>query len=510
MARDLAATDLVVRPLITAQEGFPELERLFLTARSEIWASFRIFDLDTALRAPEARAVGETWFDLLLHRVRAGIRVTFLLADFDPNFVTHIHAGTARSARRFEQVIEAAGAAGVNLRFRAELHPARAGLFWRLAMWPVALYRLRTALAARADPHGLVGESRLLAGRVRLGPDGRARASALPLPQIHPGSHHQKIAVFDRETLFIGGLDVDERRWDDLEHRRPAPFTWQDVSVVTRAPVVAAAQRHLEWLWTREGPPPPKAPPFLRTLSVCGGRNPFRLAPVGVAREHEEAHLELFERAERLVFIETQFFRSSAISRGLARAARRNPHLGLILMLPAAPEEVAFENSSDLDLRYGEWLQVRALRRIRRAFGDRLFVGMPLRRVARESNGRDTAHGAEIIYIHSKVTIADDSLAIVSSANLNGRGMRWDTEAGIVIDDGPSVATLRRRLFEHWLPKDAGTECYDCATAVRHWAAIAAENARRHPRDRRGFLAPYDPKPAEAFGLPVPAPEEVV
>jgi phosphatidylserine/phosphatidylglycerophosphate/cardiolipin synthase-like enzyme len=34
---------------------------------------------------------------------------------------------------------------------------------------------------------------------------------------------------------------VDERRWDDLEHRRPAAFTWQDVSVVTQGPVVAAA-----------------------------------------------------------------------------------------------------------------------------------------------------------------------------------------------------------------------------------------------------------------------------
>jgi phosphatidylserine/phosphatidylglycerophosphate/cardiolipin synthase-like enzyme len=229
-----------------------------------------------------------------------------------------------------------------------------------------------------------------------------------------------------------------------------------------------------------------------------------------VARENEEAHLALFARAQRLVFIETQFFRSSAISRALAQAGRENPLLTLILMLPAAPEEVAFDNSADLDLRYGEYLQVRAISRVRRAFGDRAFIGMPLRRVPRESPGRDTAHGADIIYIHSKVAIADDSDAIVTSANLNGRGMRWDTEAGIAIDDGASVAHLRRRLFEHWLPPDAGADYFEPATAAVAWTALAADNARRHPYERRGFIAPYDPQPAQQFGVRVPAPEEVV
>ncbi len=508
MARDLAATALAVRPLVTAQEGFPELERLFLTAQREIWAGFRIFDLDTRLRSPEGALVGETWFDLLVHRLKAGVAVHFLLADFDPNLVTYIHAGTARSARRFR---EAGLAAGGGLQFSAALHPARAGLFWRLALWPLCIYRLRKGLAARADPRGFLRDSVRLRRRVRLGEDGKPVISRRPMPHIRPGSYHQKLAVFDRETLFIGGLDVDERRWDDLEHRRPAAYTWQDVSVVTRQEkAVAAAQAHLEALWDPDRPIPPPAPPLIRTLSCDASRNPFRLTPKTVARENEEAHVALFEKARRLIYIETQFLRSTPISRALVRAARCNPDLSVIIMLPAAPEEVAFENSAAMDARYGEWLQIRALRRIRRAFGARAFVGMPLRRVPRESDGRDTALGADIVYIHSKVAIADDAQAIVTSANLNGRGMRWDTEVGLVIDDDPSVAHLRRRLFEHWLPAGAAERYHDLTSATAAWAALAEANARRLPLDREGFIAPYDPRPAERFGVPFPAPEAVV
>jgi phosphatidylserine/phosphatidylglycerophosphate/cardiolipin synthase-like enzyme len=508
MARDLAAKALAVRPLITAYEGFPELERLFLAAEREIWAGFRIFDLDTRLRSPEAALVGETWYDLLVHRLKAGVAVHFLLADFDPNLVTYIHAGSARSARRFG---EAAREAGGGLQFSASMHPARAGLFWRLALWPLCIHKLRKGLAARADPRGFLRDSVRLRHRVRLGDDGKPVISRRPLPHIRPGSYHQKLAVFDRQTLFIGGLDVDERRWDDPEHRRPAAYTWQDVSVVTREEkAVAAAQAHLEALWDPDRPVLPPAPPFIRTLSRDGSRNPFRLSPVTVARENEEAHLALFEKARQLIYIETQFFRSTALSRALVRAARRNRDLSLIMMLPAAPEEVAFENSAAMDARYGEWLQARAVRRVRRAFGERAFIGMPLRRVPRESDGRDTALGADIVYIHSKVSIADDVEAIVTSANLNGRGMRWDTETGIVIQDIPSVEHLRRRLFEHWLPAGAGERYYELSTARTAWAELAEANALRLPDDREGFIAPYDPRPGERFGVPFPAPEAVV
>ncbi len=48
----------------------------------------------------------------------------------------------------------------------------------------------------------------------------------------------------------------------------------------------------------------------------------------------------------------------------------------------------------------------------------------------RTRHDRDRLGGAPMIYVHAKVSIFDRSAAIVSSANLNGRSLRWDTEAG--------------------------------------------------------------------------------
>lgn len=151
------------------------------------------------------------------------------------------------------------------------------------------------------------------------------------------------------------------------------------------------------------------------------------------------------------------------------------------------------------------------IRMIRKGFGRRCFIGMPLRPVSRESEGRDTALGADIIYMHSKVAIADDNLGIVSSANMNGRSMRWDTEAGLMFDGPEDVRHLRDRLFRHWLPEDPPQAALDPNTAAAAWSRIAEENAKLEPEDRRGFIARYRIDPAQRFGRPAPLiPPEMV
>jgi phosphatidylserine/phosphatidylglycerophosphate/cardiolipin synthase-like enzyme len=508
MARDTAPDGATAKLLITAQEGFPELERLFLGTKREIWAGFRIFDPNTRLRSEAGRAIGRDWADLFLHRLRAGVRIHLLLSDFDPHLAVDFHALTSQSARRFREIVEEVGEDAFV--FRPDMHMGRMGNAVRLLFWRSALRKCEHDLSLRKDIADLLKCSAQLAARVTLDKLGKPIVAFRPPPHIIPGTHHQKLAVFDRETLFIGGLDVDERRWDDPDHQRPAEKTWQDVSVVVEGKAVEGAQAHLESLFDPKRPVPPAAPPFLRTLSKDGSRNPFRLSPVTKVREIEKAHLALFARARKLIYIETQFLRYLPIAGALARAAKRNPELRLIVMLPAAPEEVAFLGSGGLDSRFGEDLQAKCVRRLQKAFGSRLFIGMPLRPVRRQSDGRDAAWGAEIIYIHSKVAIADDSAAIVSSANLNGRSLRWDTEAGVSIEDASTVRYIRRRLFAHWLPKDADERYFDLETARDCWAALGEDNLRRAVEARQGFVAPYDPEPGEEFGIHVPLPDEIV
>lgn len=506
-----------VKPLITAQEAFPELERQFLAARTEIWASFRIFDLDTRLRSDEGRAIGRTWLDLVAHRLRAGVAIHFALTDFDPHLAVPLHFGTWRSVRQFAAAREIAGACRLDM--RPMMHPSRAGLGPRAVFWPLVLRKLRSALKKLDGKPGMrahvIETAAGLKTRVRLGEDQRLRVAAMPMPEIFPAIYHQKLAVFDRRTLFIGGLDVDERRYDDPEHRRPAAATWHDVSVVTEGPCVAEAQAHLEAQMEGRPPAPAKQrlsdnPAFVRT--VAGDARDFlRLSPRPLIQEIEAAHFELFAQAEHLIYVETQFFRHRPFARALARAARERPNLQLIMMLPAAPENVAFEHARGADARFGEYLQAYCVRKVRRAFGPRAFVGMPLRPVEHHTEERDTTLGSDIIYIHSKIAIADDARAIVSSANLNGRSMRWDTEAGVVVSDTPTVSFLRRRLFEHWLPGNAPEPFFGLRTAEQRWSELARTNASLAPGKRQGFIAPYDVRAAEEFGRNVPLmPEELV
>ncbi len=548
LARQRTETEI----LLTAAEAYPAFERAVLSAQTEIWASFRIFDPLTRLRSPEARVVGETWFDLIVHALQRGVAINIVISDFDPVARPSLHRGTWASLRRLWAAGEVAGPGSAPLRARAAMHPALTGVLTRAALWPQSQACLaRTARWLNAlEParrQRALQDMPGLHGLLRTGRNGRVHARLRRLPRLHPASHHQKLAVIDRSQLYIGGLDLDERRWDTPEHDRPGEETWQDLQLLIRGPVVAEAQAHLEsFLDVVEGaaePPPQRR--LLRTISRRRSLTLARFGPEPVVHEILDAHEMLAGRAERLIYLETQFFRDTGLARRLARAAREQPGLGLILILPAAPEEVAFGRNWGIDTRFGEYLQARCLRILEDAFGPRLFVGGAAqpRRHGRPSRGgpeqagpegkggpeeylgpekdqlasvaadhMDRSHvkGAPLVYIHAKVSIFDDA-AIVSSANLNGRSLRWDTEAGVYLTGRDEVRRLRERVMRHWLPAEADPRYLDPAQAVTMWRLLALRNSRLPPERREGFVMPYDIEAAERLGRSVPGvPEAMV
>jgi len=516
------AAEPALRTLLTAAEGFPALERAFLSARTEIWASFRVFDPDTRLRSTEARRVGACWSDLVAHTLARGVRINLAITDFDPIAMPRLHRATWRSVRKLIAAAEIAGSAP-NLRVVAAMHPASTGLIPRLGFWPLILWKeIRLANWLNRLPHAaLVAVLREMPGippRLATSAGGRLRPRLWPLPRVYPATHHQKIAVFDRRTLYVGGLDLDERRFDTLQHERSADETWHDVQLLMTGPAVAEAQHHLETFLdvTSGRRAAMRHRHVLRTLSRP---RPGRLLPFGpasVVQEIADAHEHMARNARRLIYLETQYFRDLRLARYLARLAEEKPGLTMILILPGAPEELAFARRVSLDARFGEFLQSRAIRILQRAFGSRLFVGAAaqLRSAndrAGNGTGRDVLHGAPIIYIHAKVSIFDDRAAIVSSANLNGRSLRWDTEAGVALTDAAAVRALRRRVMAHWLPASAGQGFFETARAVTAWRGLALSNLKSRPEDRRGFLLPYDVAAAEKFAAEVPlVPPEVV
>lgn len=512
-----------VEILITAAQAYPVLERAFLEAQHEISAGFRVFDLKTQLRSPEALAIGKTWFDLVIHTLKRGVAIRIVVSDFDPVARPRLHRATWRSVRMLWAAAEMAGP-GARLSVIPSTHSAVAGLWPRLLFWPVIqsrLVRLSGWLRRLANSHRLAALREMPGvGHMLAAKDAVARPRLFLVPPLYPATHHQKLAVFDGERVYIGGLDLDERFYDTPDHQLPGHETWHDVQLMIRGPVAEDAKAHLSGflpIIKGEAEITPQAPlrgtmRFVRTLSRQRGRGAWRfISPEAVVHEIEEAHAEWIEAADRLIYVETQYFRDRRMARRLAKAAREKPDLRMILILPAAPDDVAFEGATGVDARLGEFLQAKCLRILRRGFGRRLFVGGAAQPRRTKAKGRAQLRGAHLIYIHAKVSIFDDRAAIVSSANLNGRSMRWDTEAGVVLTDTGTVSDLRQRLMAHWLPENVGADFFDPDRAVQAWSALAARNSRLPPDKRRGFLLPYNLRLAETFGRSVPLiPDEMV
>ncbi len=503
---------------ITAAEAFPAFERAVLAAETEVVMGFRLFDLSTRLRSAEARAVGADWFDLILYKLRGGVRFRLALSDFDPIVGTALHARTWRTLRMAAALHELAPKGALTV--EAALHPAEIGLVPRLVLWPRTRGMVADLLKEKedvAEKERFVSRHPGLARWVKKG-DGGLRAVFWPPPKLAPVTHHQKVAVIDRKVTYLGGLDLDDRRWDTPSHRRASSETWHDIQLTVRSAALADnVSKHMEsFRDVVEGmTPAPKLPPILRrTLSARIRGRPALLAPAERCREIEAALLDAIAGARQSIYIETQFLRDRHVARALARAARSNPSLRLMVVLPAAPEDVAFEGTTRSDARFGEFLQARCIRKLRRAFRGRLALASPVRPVVANGDGRDVLHGSPLIYVHAKVCIVDDETVILGSANLNGRSLRWDTELAVSLHDATFAARLRDRCLNHWLPEHgARRDLIGPLDSSRFdaWQRHLLENVRAEPAARTGLLVPYMTRPARRFGKDLPAvPDEMV
>ncbi|MGR3482270.1 phospholipase D family protein [Salipiger marinus] len=489
---------MTLTPLITAAEGFPALERLADSAREELVMSFRIFDPTTRLHSPDLLARGlATWADLLAEISRRGVRLRLMISDFDPVFTSDLHRQAWTSAKGFAETLQG------DAQVICAPHGQAAGWVWRMVMRGRITRKL--AELRELDPDELTPVQRaVLAGAVAL----------------RPVTIHQKFAVADRQSCVIGGLDINERRYDTPEHDRPSDETWHDVSMVVEdAEFAAVLHHHFGTCWnaaldcgtpcltgeavrfdTDTRPQGSADLRLVRTFSApCSA--PARLAPRATIIEHEKTILALIGEAQRHIYVETQFLRHRPVVEALVRAAGRHEHLQLVVVLPPFADRVLYEANDSWDARHGHALQSEAVGRLTRAFGDRLALispGQP--RPAPEDV--PPLHGAGPVYVHSKVLLVDDRVGLVGSANLNGRSLRWDTEASILFRRPETVIALQRRLAEIWL--GAHLEGHDPVQS-RTWRRAALANAARPPEEREGFALPYPNASGKAFSrfLPV-------
>jgi phosphatidylserine/phosphatidylglycerophosphate/cardiolipin synthase-like enzyme len=280
------------------------------------------------------------------------------------------------------------------------------------------------------------------------------------------GSHHQKLVVVhrpgdpDADLAFVGGIDLCHGRRDDARHlgdpqaehldpRYGDRAPWHDVEAEVRGPAVAQLfetfrerwndrtpvehrssplgrlRAHLAQEPTRpaflphtEGEPGPAGSHQVQVLRTYPARRPpYPFAPKGertIARFYRAA----LRRARSLLYIEDQYFWSREVGHALVDALRASSNLRVIVVVPRFPDRDGVVTGPPH--RVG---QRRTLDMVRDAGGDRVAV-------YDLENERGTP-----IYVHAKVVVIDDEVALVGSDNMNRRSWTHDSELSIAVFD---------------------------------------------------------------------------
>lgn len=279
------------------------------------------------------------------------------------------------------------------------------------------------------------------------------------------GSHHQKLFLIrrpgdaGRDVAFVGGIDLCHSRNDDAEHlgdpqvydldKRYGPRPpWHDAQIEIHGPAVNDLAVTFRERWADPTPldhrnplrrvlrdrshepdeipalpplprdPDPQGPHAVQVLRTYPAKKPaFPFAPNG-ERSIARAYHKAYARAQRLIYIEDQYFWSSEVPGILAQNLRDKPDLHLIVILPRFPEEDgAVTGPPNI---YG---QLQAVETIREAAGDRAaFYDL------------ENTSGTPI-YVHAKVCVVDDVWAAIGSDNVNLRSWTHDSELSCSVID---------------------------------------------------------------------------
>ena len=156
-------------------------------------------------------------------------------------------------------------------------------------------------------------------------------------------------------------------------------------------------------------------------------------------REVEKLYLDGIGASRKSIYIENQYFTSHKIAEALANSLLQKQGPEIIMVLPRL-------SSGWLEQSTMDSLRARILKGLFKAdHHDRLRIFYPA-----------LGDGETSVYMHSKLMIVDDRLAIIGSANLSNRSMGLDSECCLAIEaeDDDRIAeattTLRNRLLtEH-------------------------------------------------------------
>jgi phosphatidylserine/phosphatidylglycerophosphate/cardiolipin synthase-like enzyme len=353
------------------------------------------------------------------------------------------------------------------------------------------------------------------------------------------GSHHQKFLVIrhrddpSRDVAFVGGIDLAHNRRDDDDHGadpQPQPLTeeygshppWHDVQVAIQGPAVHDVETVFRERW--EDPTPLSQAPWrrlgdkLRRLDTTPGRLPeqwpvppeaghhvvqlLRTYPNlrhgrdypfarGGERSVARGYTKAVGRAERIVYVEDQYFWGHDVADVFEPTLRERPELRLLVVIPLVPD-------------------VAGLNRVPQYLGRE----RALETLMRVAPGRVAAYGIENhagtpVYVHAKVCVIDDTWASTGSDNFNRRSWTHDSELSAVVLDHDYALDLRLTLAAEHLDRlpEVGERglrevMADCLDPAGHYDAYAASAARLEAWHRGGRVGERPPGRLRPLPLP--------
>ncbi|KAG1774856.1 phospholipase D [Suillus placidus] len=286
--------------------------------------------------------------------------------------------------------------------------------------------------------------------------------------EIWPGKDYSNPRVLDFHTL--------NKPFEDMYDRAKLPrMPWHDVGMQVVGQPARDIARHFVERWnyllrlknhSRTMPfllPPPEFKPGELAamgltgtceMQICRSAGPWSLGTCN-RTEHsiQNAYLKAIEMSEHFVYIENQFFITSTVVNDvkienqigdalvdrIIRAHREGTPWKCCIVIPLLPGfPFSIDHSDASAIRIIVECQNRTLCRGPNSIFYRLrkegidpneYISVfSLRNWAKMRNGVLTT---EIVYIHGKVCIVDDRLAIIGSANINERSQRGDRDSEI-------------------------------------------------------------------------------
>jgi phosphatidylserine/phosphatidylglycerophosphate/cardiolipin synthase-like enzyme len=309
--------------------------------------------------------------------------------------------------------------------------------------------------------------------------------------------HHQKALIVDDALAICGGGDISVDRWDtpghlDYDPRRIMPDQdyhppRHEVMMMVDGEAARALGDLARERWRRatgealpvretpaSGDPWPRhIPAHLQDVQVSIERTEPEWKDRPCVDEIRRLTIASIMAARSTLYLENQYFTSPLIAEAIAKR----------LGEPDGPEIVLISTGQS-----PSWFDQLTM--------DRARSNMLWRLRAADIFGRfrafypTTPNGTKII-VHSKVTVVDDDVARVGSANLNNRSGGFDTELEIAVEASSeagrlNIAAFRDRLIGHFLGHTGDSVAKARAERGSLVAAIDTLN-------REGRLTPITP-----------------